>query len=113
MEVKAKTLIFYQTISGKIPFSEWFSDLKDRRAKAAIDARLTRLRQGNFGLCRSLKSGIWELKVDLGPGYRVYFGLHEKDIVLLLYGGDKGTQEPDIELAREYWSDYLQDLKSK
>ena len=109
MEVKPKTLIIYETASGKAPFSKWFDGLKDRRAKTAIDARLTRVRLGNLGSCRSLKGGVWELKIDLGLGYRVYFGLHGDTIVVLLSGGDKSTQTRDIELAHEFWTEYLND----
>ncbi len=109
VDAKARTIIIYETASGKAPFTEWFDGLKDRRAKTTIDARLTRVRRGNLGTCRSLKGGIWELKIDLGPGYRVYFGLHGDTVVLLLHGGDKSTQVRDIELAQQFWTDYLND----
>jgi len=112
VEVKPKNLTIYETDSGKAPFSEWFNHLKDRRAKTTIDARLTRLRRGNLGLCRDLKGGLWELKIDFGPGYRVYFGLHGETVVVLLHGGDKSTQTRDIETAREFWTEYLNDQKS-
>lgn len=109
MLVNPRNLIIYETPDGKEPFNEWFDGLKDRRAKTTVDARLTRLRQGNLGVCRSLGEGVWELKIDLGPGLRVYFGQHGDAVVVLLCGGDKRTQSKDIELAKIYWSDYLDD----
>ena len=71
------------------------------------------MRCGNFGSCRSLKSEVWELKIDLGPGYRIYFGLHGDTVVVLLNGGDKSTQSRDIELAHEFWTEYLNDQTIK
>jgi len=112
VDVKAKTITIYETASGEAPFSEWFDSLKDRRVKTTIDARLTRVRRGNLGTCRDLKSGLWELKIDLGPGYRIYFGLYGETVVVLLHGGDKSTQTRDIEMAHEFWAEYLNDQKS-
>jgi putative addiction module killer protein len=109
VEAKPKTLIIYETASGKEPFNDWLNGLKDRRVKITVDARLTRVRNGNLGVCRSLGDGVWELKIDLGPGFRVYFGQHGDTIVVLLHGGDKKTQNKDIETAKEYWRDYLND----
>ncbi len=109
MEVKPKTLVIYETANGKEPFNEWLNSLKDKRVKATVDARLIRVRKGNLGLCRSLGEGLWELKFDLGPGFRIYFGQHGDSIVVLLHGGDKKTQSRDIETAKTYWLDYLKD----
>ena len=81
-------------------------DLLDPRARARILARLERVRHGNLGDCRTVGGGVSELRVDYGPGYRVYFGLHGKTIVVLLCGGDKRTQERDIRLARQYWREF-------
>jgi putative addiction module killer protein len=113
VDVKLKTLIIYETATGKEPFNDWFNGLKDRRVRAAVDARLTRIRNGNLGLCRSLGDGVWEFKFDLGPGFRIYFGQHGDSVVVLLHGGDKGTQTKDIERAKEYWRDYLKDQEIK
>ncbi len=112
MEVKTKTIIIYETASGDAPFNKWFDGLKDRRTRTTIDARLTRVRLGNLGACRDLKGGLWELKIDLGPGYRIYFGLHAETVVVLLHGGDKSTQSRDIEMAHKFWAEYLNDQKS-
>jgi putative addiction module killer protein len=81
-------------------FSDWLRGLSDGRAKTRIAARIRRLEQGNLGDCRSLGSGLVEMRVDYGPGYRVYFVRRGFVVVILLCGGDKGTQRQDIEKAR-------------
>jgi putative addiction module killer protein len=96
----------YLTEDGHCPFKDWFADLSDRQAKARILVRLQRLKAGNFGDCKPVNDGIWELKVDHGAGYRIYYnqiGLH---VMLLLVGGDKRTQQADIETARKYLKDW-------
>ena len=99
-------LIEYQDHRGRIPFREWLDSLRDVQTQATIDARLTRVRRGNFGNCRSVGGGIQELKIDIGPGFRVYFGREGNDLVLLLCGGDKRSQSTDITRAKLYWADY-------
>ncbi len=74
----------------------WFCDIKDKLAKAKILTRLDRLSLGNFGDCKSLGQGIFELRIHFGPGYRIYFGLLDSEIVLLLLGGTKSSQRRDI-----------------
>lgn len=96
----------YLTESGKDVFGEWLKDLADDRARAKIDARVLRLAVGNFGDCKALREGILELRVDWGPGYRVYFAKEGRSIVILLCGGDKRRQSTDIERAIGYWKDY-------
>ncbi len=96
----------YQTEEGRSPFSEWIRNLKDRTARARIRTRLARLRLGNFGDTNSLGGGLHELRIDHGPGYRVYFGRAGDRLVLLLCGGTKRTQSRDIEQARIFWRDY-------
>ena len=96
----------YQTEEGRPPFSEWIRNLRDRTARARIRARLARLRLGNFGDTNSLGGGLHELRIDHGPGYRVYFGRAGDRLVLLLCGGNKRTQSRDIEQARIFWRDY-------
>ena|SRR3990167_7044757 len=91
---------------GKSPYEDWLHALKDERGRAKIRVKIDRVRLGNFGDCRSLGEGLFELKIDFGPGYRVYFGQGGKNLAILLCGGDKGTQGRDIEKAREYWADY-------
>lgn len=85
---------------------QWLQTLRDKRARAKIAARLLSLTAGNFGDCKLLRSGIWELRVDWGPGYRVYYAMAGRTTVLLLCGGDKRKQSADIERAVAYWIDY-------
>lgn len=81
-------------------FRDWLRGLADGRAKTRIAARIRRLEHGNLGDCRSLGSGLVEMRIDYGPGYRVYFVRRGRVVVVLLCGGDKGTQRQDIEKAR-------------
>jgi putative addiction module killer protein len=96
----------YQTSNGRNPFAEWLKKLRDRRAVKAITARLTRLQTGNRGDWKPVGDGVFELRIDTGPGYRVYCGQDGKTLVLLLCGGSKQTQAKDIERAHDYWKDY-------
>lgn len=105
--LSVQKVLQYQTSKGKRPFGEWLLSLKDRTVRARILARLDRLLCGNFGDTRRVGREVWELRFHFGPGYRVYFGLDEKTIVILLCGGDKSSQAADIQLAQEYWGNYL------
>ncbi|HLX85453.1 MAG TPA: type II toxin-antitoxin system RelE/ParE family toxin [Terriglobales bacterium] len=96
----------YLTEGGRDVFGEWVANLKDARTRAKIGARIDRLAVGNFGDCKALGSGLHELKIDWGPGYRVYYALVRKECVLLLGGGDKRRQASDIDRARKYLVDY-------
>ncbi len=101
-----KVARIYTTRGGREPFSEWLDDLKDIRGKAAVLTRVRRMEEGNPGHCRSVGQGVQELKIDCGPGYRVYFGLDGSVLVILLCGGDKGSQNRDIKKAHGLWDDY-------
>ncbi|MFM8606507.1 MAG: type II toxin-antitoxin system RelE/ParE family toxin [Hyphomicrobiales bacterium] len=81
-------------------FSDWLNDLRDENARARIDIRIRRLSLGNPGDVKSLGDGVSEMRVDYGPGYRIYFTKHGASIVILLCGGDKRTQTKDIEKAK-------------
>jgi putative addiction module killer protein len=98
----------YVTETGKDVFGDWLAELKDARARAKVAARVARLAAGNFGDCKALRDGVWELRVDWGPGYRLYYAMVARTCVLLLCGGDKRKQTADIERAVEYWNDYKQ-----
>jgi putative addiction module killer protein len=106
VEATPRELQIYLTEEGQAPFSEWLASLPDRKARAKIRVRLDRVSLGNFGDCRGVGDGVQELRIDYGPGYRVYFGQVGSTIVLLLCGGDKSTQANDIEQAKQYWNDY-------
>lgn len=88
------------------PFWDWLRDLRDVQARARIRTRIDRLALGNMGDHRVLDGGVYELKIDWGPGYRVYFGKVDNTIVLLLCGGDKRTQQQDIKTAKAYLKEY-------
>src|SRR5262245_14815647 len=96
----------YQRQDGTQPFTEWLAELNDRQARARIRTRLSRLALGNFGDCKALEGGVLELRVDWGPGYRVYFARIGAVVLLLLCAGDKTTQSQDIERAKSYIQDY-------
>jgi putative addiction module killer protein len=96
---------------GQCPFEEWFRTLRDVQAAASVDARLTRVRAGNMGDCRSVGDGVSELRIPSGPGYRIYFGQSGHTVAILLCGRDKSTQDYDIERARDWWRRYSSDAK--
>ena len=102
-----KVLKIYITSDGKQPYSEWLRNLRDTMTVARIRTRIDRIEEGNLGQYKSLGTALFEFKFSFGPGYRVYFAVDGDKIVLLLSGGDKGSQRKDIEKAREYWTDYL------
>jgi putative addiction module killer protein len=99
--------------NGLVSFDEWFESLRDRKMQAAVDARLTRVRAGNFGDCKSVGGGVFELRITLGPGLRVYYGLHGQHVVILLGGGDKSTQARDIRRARQLWQQFTKHASEK
>ena len=105
MELTPRIVLYYQTATGGAPCLQWLEGLRDARGRAAIRIRINRLMNGNFLNCKSLGGGLFELKISVGPGYRVYFG-EDGDTVVLLKGGDKNTQPQDIAKARQYWSEY-------
>ena len=82
-------------------YRRWFEKLRDRGAKARIDARIRRISLGNLGDVKRLGDNISELRIDYGPGYRVYFTRRGARVLLLLCGGDKSNQQSDIDRARE------------
>ena len=82
-------------------YFNWFNSLRDRQARARINARIRRLSLGNPGDVKPVGEGVLELRIDYGPGYRVYFVQRQQTIVILLAGGDKHTQDQDIKTARE------------
>jgi putative addiction module killer protein len=106
METDPYRIAYYTNEIGKKPFREWLLELRDQVAAVRIRARLTRVRAGNFGAVRSVGEGVMELKIDHGPGYRIYYAIDAGTIVLLLCGGDKRTQQRDIETAQKFWKNH-------
>ena len=100
-------VVNYITSTGKEPFNDWLLDL-DGSTRSIVRARLVRVRLGNLGDCTSIKGakGLWELRIDYGPGYRVYFGKKGTSLVIILLGGNKRSQQRDIEKAKQYWLTY-------
>ena len=101
-----RELRLYRTSAGRAPFSEWYGTIQDRSVRHRIQKRLDRLEDGNFGDCRPVGDGVFELRFHFGPGYRIYFGEVDNTIVLLLCAGDKSSQARDIRRAKDYWSQY-------
>ena len=99
--------------SGLVPFDAWFDSLRDKRMQAAVDARLARVRAGNFGDCKSVGGGVSELRIAFGPGLRVYFGLHGQKIVVLVGGGNKSSQTRDIRQAQQLWQQFTKHASEK
>jgi putative addiction module killer protein len=106
-EATPRRVIVYATLGGKEPFTDWLNGLRDVIGRKRILARVSRLQQGNYGDCEPVGEGVSELRMFFGSGYRVYFGERGNNIVVLLCGGDKSSQDKDIEQAKVYWQDYL------
>jgi len=102
MQISERTIEYYRTSSGKIPFREWFYSFKNQKDQNIIRNRLDRISLGNMGDCVSIGEGLFELRIHYGPGYRIYFGQIGHKIILLLCGGTKKKQSKDITRAREY-----------
>lgn len=103
-------IIHYLTDAGKDLYQDWLDGLGDMRARVAIQRRVDRLAIGTFGDHRFCREGVWELRIDVGAGYRVYYAQTGQALVLLLYGGDKRSQNADIDSAVDYWKDYQRRL---
>lgn len=105
-DVRPRIIDFYQIPNGPEPFTRWLLSIRDTSIQRRIQARLTSVRDGNLGDHRAVGGGVWELRLDFGAGYRIYFGQVDTTIVLLLCGGDKSSQQRDIERAKNYWIEY-------
>lgn len=104
MQVKERSIEYYKTENGKEPVKEWLSSIKDKLTQAILYKRIRQVGLGQFGKTRSVGSGVHEMKIDYGPGFRIYFGIHNDEVIVLLMGGSKRTQTSDIEKAQSYWS---------
>ena len=99
-------ILEYITADGRNHFRDWLEDLSDKPTRARIRMRINRLRLGNFGDSKSIGRGVHELRIQFGPGFRIYFGRASQSVAVLLIGGDKSTQAKDIELAFRLWDEY-------
>ena len=102
----AFSVLHYLTADGEDIFQSWLDDVRDYRARDSIRRRADRLADGNFGDHKFCRDGVSELRVDIGPGYRVYYAQHGGAIVVLLCGGDKRRQDADIARAVAFWVDF-------
>ena len=100
-----KTVIIYKTPNGQEPFTDWLFSLHDQMTRHRIEARIDRIRTGNYGDHKRFY-GIIELRLDFGQGYRLYCGEDGHALIVLLIGGDKSSQNQDIKKALEYWREY-------
>ena len=106
MLVTPREIVAFRDLNGRAPFADWLDDLPDPRAVARVLARLARVRLGNLGDCKPVGEGVSELRVDHGPGYRIYFGQQGRTLIVLLCGGDKRAQDRDIRRAKLYWQQF-------
>jgi putative addiction module killer protein len=105
LPVNIEEVRYYAETTGRSPFEEWFQDLSDEAA-AKVTVALKRMELGNLSNTKSVGEGVFEYRIDFGPGYRVYFGRDGVYLVILLGGGTKKRQQQDIEAARTRWRDY-------
>ena len=99
-------VVHYETGSGIDVYQEWLDGLRDRSTRVRITRWIDRIVQGNFGDHKFERDGVWALRLDFGPGYRVYYSKTGETVVLSLCGGDKSTQNRDIDRAVKYLQDF-------
>ena len=99
-------LLRYQRLDGGEPLTEWLDALSDKAAQARIRVRLRNLQAGNWSDAVAVGAGVVELRIHIGPGYRVYCARHGKSIIILFCGGDKRSQKADIKLAKWFWVEW-------
>lgn len=103
---------YFVAADGREPFARWFADL-DAVARAKVTRAVVRLEQGNFSNVKSVGEGVFEYRIDFGPGYRIYFGQERQTLVILLTGGTKKRQQRDIDAAHACWQDYKQSKRGR
>lgn len=111
MQMPPEAVLNYITPTGRDPYRRWYTRIKDEKTRAIITSRIERLQLGNPGDFKRLNKDLYELRIDYGPGYRIYFGVFHSNIVILLGGGIKRTQQRDITRAQDYWNEFLERIK--
>lgn len=106
MKIEEREVLVYMTGDGRCPYTDWFYGLKDQTTQTLIRERLARVRAGNLGDYKSLGAGLLEFRLHFGPGLRIYAGQDGLRLIVLVCGGDKGSQQRDIGIAAKYWQDY-------
>jgi putative addiction module killer protein len=109
--MEPKILVLYKLKNSKEPFIDWLISIKDKAVKNRISVRINRLKQGNYGDYQPVGDGVLELRLHFGSGYRIYFAELDNVVLLLLTGGDKSSQDKDIQKATEYFKEYKENLK--
>lgn len=104
-------VVHYLTTEGFDPFDRWLRR-QNAEVRARVQTRIDRVELGNFGNHHSVGRGVSELRLDFGPGYRVYYGRDGADLVVLLGGGDKRRQQRDIQQAQAHWNEYQQEQRN-
>ena len=104
-------LVHYVTASGVDVYQEWLDGIRDLKTRVRVTRSVDRVKQGNFGDHKFERDGVWEIRLDFGPGYRVYYSKIGETVVLLLAGGDKSTQDKDIDKAVANLQDYKRRTK--
>jgi len=108
MDAPKREVYYYRNSTGRVAVKEWLDSIKDGKTRIKIRLRLGRIEEGNLGDHHSVGGGVMELRMDFGPGYRIYFGIDGIRIVVLLCGGEKRSQASDIRIAMDYWKAYKQ-----
>lgn len=97
---------YFKLQNGRVPFDEWLRVLRDARAKTKIVQRIDQLALNNPGDHKPCRQGVWEMRIDEGPGYRIYYAHEGKNTYLLLLGGDKRKQQADIDQVVAWWQEH-------
>ena len=113
MPINKQEVLEYLNAAGESPFEKWLTGLKDIKGRAFIRKKINQLRLGYLLDIQSLGSGLFEVRIFFGPGYRIYFGERNKNTVVLLWGGNKGSQKRDIKKANQYWKIYKEEKNEK
>lgn len=106
MGERERSVSMLETESGICPFERWYQGIKDKRVRATIAAKVTLLQDAAYTNFKSVGEGVFEIRIFLGPGYRIYFCFVGNEIVVLLAGGDKNSQNDDIKKAKGLWKEY-------
>ena len=106
MGQRERSVTMLETDSGICPFERWYQGIRDKRTRASIVSKITLLHDPTYNNFKSVGEGVFEVRIFLGPGYRIYFGFVGNEIVVLLAGGDKNSQDDDIKKAKGLWKEY-------
>jgi len=101
----------YKRANGRIPYDEWFNSLRDTGVKARLLKRLDKVQLGNLGDWKYISDGVFELRENFNKGFRIYYGMEKRRMIILLCGGSKSTQVRDVRKAKQYWREFREGLK--